>query len=114
MGVASGCGEQEVGVASGSGWNLWVWLLGVVLRRYVTVHAKTLRKSAILISRYWSRPDQCSFILFSHFFAHKVRIPSYNVPAYLRSSRIARFSYNGASNTAMSISPHGYTEILLW
>ena len=27
MGVASGCGEQKVGVASGSGWNLWVWLL---------------------------------------------------------------------------------------
>ena len=35
MGVTSGCGEQEVGVASGSGWNLWVWLLGVVLRRYI-------------------------------------------------------------------------------
>ena len=35
MSVASGCGEQEVGVASGSGWNLWVWLLGVVLRRYI-------------------------------------------------------------------------------
>ena len=35
MGVASGCGEREVGVASGSGWNLWVWLLGVVLRRYI-------------------------------------------------------------------------------
>ena len=35
MGVASGCGEQEVGVASGSGWNLWVWLLGVVLRREI-------------------------------------------------------------------------------
>ena len=35
MGVASGCGEQEVGVASGSGWNLWVWLLGVVLSRYI-------------------------------------------------------------------------------
>ena len=28
MGVASGCGYQEVGVASGSGWNLWVWLVG--------------------------------------------------------------------------------------
>ena len=26
MGVASGCGEQEAGVASGSGWNLWVCL----------------------------------------------------------------------------------------
>ena len=35
MGVASGCGEQEVGVASGSGWNLWVWLLGVVVSRYI-------------------------------------------------------------------------------
>ena len=35
MGVASGCGEQEVGVASGTGWNLWVWLLGVVVRRYI-------------------------------------------------------------------------------
>ena len=35
MGVASGCGEQEVDVASGSGWNLWVWLLGVVVRRYM-------------------------------------------------------------------------------
>ena len=30
-----GCDEQGVGVASGSGWNLWVWLLGVVLRRYI-------------------------------------------------------------------------------
>ena len=30
-----GCGEQEVGVASGSEWNLWVWLLGVVVRRYI-------------------------------------------------------------------------------
>ena len=30
-----GCGEQEVGVASGSGWNLWVWLLDVVVRRYI-------------------------------------------------------------------------------
>ena len=35
MGVASGCGEQEVGVASESGWNLWVWLLGAVVRRYI-------------------------------------------------------------------------------
>ena len=30
MGVASGCGEQEAGVASGSGWKLWVWLYGGV------------------------------------------------------------------------------------
>ena len=35
MGMASGCGEQEANVASGSGWNLWMWLLGVVVRRYI-------------------------------------------------------------------------------
>ena len=35
MGVASGCGEQEAGVTSGSGWNLWVWLVGVVVRRNI-------------------------------------------------------------------------------
>ena len=35
MGVASGCGEQEAGVASASGWNVWVWLVGVVSRRQV-------------------------------------------------------------------------------
>ena len=35
MGVASGCSEQEAGVASGSVWNLWVWLLGVFVRRYI-------------------------------------------------------------------------------
>ena len=33
--VASGCGEQEVDVASGRGSNLWVWLVGVVVRRYI-------------------------------------------------------------------------------
>ena len=35
IGVASRCGEQEVSVASGSGWNLWVCLVGVVVRRYI-------------------------------------------------------------------------------
>ena len=38
MGVASGCDEQEVGVARGSGWNLWVWLVGVVVRRSHTTY----------------------------------------------------------------------------
>ena len=33
MGVANGHVYQEVGVASG--WNLWVWLVSVVARRYI-------------------------------------------------------------------------------
>ena len=39
------CGEwvECIGVtcvASGSGWNLWVWLLGVVVRRYIPYSAE--------------------------------------------------------------------------
>ena len=34
-----GCGEQEADVASWSGWNLWVWLLRVVVRRYRFPHS---------------------------------------------------------------------------
>ena len=33
MGVANRRGYQEVGVVSG--WNLWVWLVSVVVRRYI-------------------------------------------------------------------------------
>ena len=33
MGVDSGRGYQEVGVDSG--WNLWVWLVSVVVRTYI-------------------------------------------------------------------------------
>ena len=74
MGVASGCGEQEVGVASGSGWNLWVWLLGVVVRRYIDfliLLIPTLLVSVLFCS---SIPTFCSFkknvfsFLFQYFF----------------------------------------------
>ena len=63
MGVPSGCGEQEVGVASGSGWNLWVWLLGVVVRRYIDfliLLIPTLLVSVLFCS---SIPTFCSFFL---------------------------------------------------
>ena len=42
MDVASGWGEQEAGVASGSGWNLWLWLVGVVLRRYLVFYSSCI------------------------------------------------------------------------
>ena len=64
MGVASGCGEQEVGVASGSGWNLWVWLLGVVVRRYIHVDLLILLITTPLVSVLFcsSIPTFCSFL----------------------------------------------------
>ena len=62
MGVASGCGEQEAGVASGSGWNLWVWLRGVVVRRYMYIDFLILLFPTPLVSVLFcsSIPTFCS------------------------------------------------------
>ena len=65
MGVASGCGEQEVGVASGSGWNLWVWLLGVGLRRYIDF--LILYLSLLLLYLYFFAAAK-KYRLFQYFF----------------------------------------------
>ena len=63
MGVASGCGEQEVGVASGSGWNLWVWLLGVVVRRYIDFLILLIPTPLVSVLFYSSIPTFCSFFV---------------------------------------------------
>ena len=61
MGVASGCVEQEVGVASGSGWNLWVSLLGVAVRRYINFLILLISNPLISVLFYSSIPSFCSF-----------------------------------------------------
>ena len=61
MGVASGCGEQEVGVASGSGWNIWVWLLGVVLRRYIDFLILLIPTPLVSVLFCSNIPTFCSF-----------------------------------------------------
>ena len=67
MGVASGCGEQEAGVASGSGWNIWVWLLGVVVRRYIDFLILLIPTPLVSVLFYSSIPTFCSFKCFSFF-----------------------------------------------
>ena len=61
MGVASGCGEQQAGVASGSGWNLWVWLLGVVVRRNIDFLILLIPTPLVSVLFYSSIPNFCSF-----------------------------------------------------
>ena len=62
VGVASGCGEQEVGVASGSGWSLWVWLVGVVVRRYIDFIRLLIPTPLVSVLFCSSIPTFCSFI----------------------------------------------------
>ena len=64
MGVASRCGEQEVGVASGSGWNLWVWLLGVVVRRYIDFLILLIPNPLVSVLFYSSIPTFFNFFMF--------------------------------------------------
>ena len=74
MGVASGCGEQEAGVASGSGWNLWVWLLGVVVRRYIDFLILLIPTSLVSVLFLQQHPYflfvflECFSLLFQYFF----------------------------------------------
>ena len=74
MGVASGCGEQEVGVASGSGWNLWVWLLGVVLRRYIDFLILLIPYSSCICTFLQQHP---------YFFFHFVKMILHSLYIYL-------------------------------
>ena len=67
MGVASGCSEQEVGVASGSGWNLWVWLLGVVVRRYIDFLILLIPTPLVSVLFCSSIPTFCLFLILCFF-----------------------------------------------
>ena len=60
MGVASGCGEQEAGVASGSRLNLWVCLLGVVVRRYIDFLILLIPTPLVSVLFFSSIPTFCS------------------------------------------------------
>ena len=76
IGVASGCGEQEVGVASGSGWNLWVWLVGVVVKRYIDFLILLITTRLVSVLFCSSIPTFCSFkkcfsFLFQYFLGIK-------------------------------------------
>ena len=52
-----------MGVASGSGWNLWVWLLGVVVRRYIDFLILLIPTPLVPVLFYSSIPTFCSFFL---------------------------------------------------
>ena len=61
MGMASGCGEQKAGVSSGSMWNLWMWLVGVVVRRYIDFLILLIPTPLVYVLFCSSIPTFCSF-----------------------------------------------------
>ena len=63
MGVASEHGEQEAGEASWSGWNLWVWLLGVYRFPHTTYHYSSCICSFLLQHPYFLIIKKMFFLL---------------------------------------------------
>ena len=55
------CGEQEAGVASGSGWNLWMWVVGVGVRRYIDFIILLIPTPLVFVLFCSSIPTFCSF-----------------------------------------------------
>ena len=53
--------KNEADVASGSGWNLWVWLLGVVVRRCIDFLILLIPTPLVSVLFY------SSILLFVHF-----------------------------------------------
>ena len=49
-------------MASGSGWNLWVWLLGVVVRTYIDFFILLIPTPLVSVPFYSSIPTFCSFV----------------------------------------------------
>ena len=60
MGVASGCGEQEAGVASGSGWNL---ATGCGCKEVYRFPHSTYPYSSCICSFLQQHPTFCLFFL---------------------------------------------------
>ena len=81
MGVASGCGELEVGVASRSGWDLWVWLLGVFVRRYIDFLILLIPTPLVSVLFCSSIPTFCSF------FRRRIRRRKKNAKSQIFTSR---------------------------
>ena len=117
MGVANGCGEQEVGVASGSGWNLWVWLLGVVVRRYIDFLILLILTPLVFVLFYSSIPTFCSFFkcfsfLFQYFFKIKFYVLNNFFTQYKHTYRQLRASYGihmKAAHTVLYMNKHTQT-----
>ena len=118
MGVASGCGEQEVGVASGSGWNLWVWLLGVVVRRYIDFLILLIPTPLVSVLFYSSIPTFCLFlkmffVLVPVFFCNYILCIKYFFTQYKHTYgqlRTSHGSHMKAAHTVLYMKKHTQTH----
>ena len=113
MGVASGCGEQEVGVASGE----WVESMGVVVRRYIdflillipTPLVSVLFAAASLLFVHFVK---CFSFLFQYFFVITFYVLNNFFAQYKHTYRQLRASHGShmkAAHTVLYMKKHTET-----
>ena len=103
-------------MASGSGWNLWVWLLGVVVRRYIDFLILLIPTPLVSVLFYSSIPTFCSFFkcfsfLFQSFFVitfYVLIIFSRSINTY-RQLRASHGSHMKAAHTVLYMKKHTQT-----
>ena len=87
-----------MGVASGSGWNLWVWLLGVVIRRYIDFLILLIPTPLVSVLFYSSIPYflfifKCFSFLLKYFFVIKFYVLNIFFTQYKDTYRELRASH---------------------
>ena len=107
------CGEwvECIGVASGSGWNLWVWLLGVVVRRYIDFLILLIPTPLVSILFLQKHP-KCFSFLFQYFFVITFYVLNIFFALYKHTYRQLRVSYGShmkAAHTVLYMKKHTQT-----
>ena len=104
--MAIGCGELEEGVARGNGWNLWVLLVGVVVRRYIDF--LILLIPTPLVSTLSSIPTFCSLkkcfsFLFQYVFVINLMYLNIFFPQYKHTYGQLRASHGSHKKAAHNV-----------
>ena len=81
-------------MASGSGWNLWVWVLGVVVRRYIHFLILLIRTPLVSVLFYSSIPTFfLFFFMFIVLYIYTVNPVIYTVILFMRIMRVVVRAY---------------------
>ena len=106
-------------MASGSGWNLWVWLLGVVLRRYIDFLILLIPTPLVSVLFYSSIPTFVHFLIcFLFFFQYFLVITFYVLNIFFAQYkytygqlhvRVSHGSHMKAAHTVLYMKKHTQT-----
>ena len=100
--------------SSGSGWNLWVWLLGVVVRRYIDFLILLIPTPLVSVLFYSSIPTFCSlkkmfFVLVPVLFVITIYVLNNFFAQYKHTYRQLRASHGShmkAAHTVLYMKKH--------